>query len=87
LPPDVAEHLQRFSQSARKVLPLNSDEAEIWRAFVIGAYRARAVIDGQGFINWLVHESWKKEDAAELNLRFFDQCQLLARYADEVSAA
>ena len=87
LPPDVADCLRRFSQSARKVLPLNSDEAEIWRTFVIGAYRARAVIDGQQFIAWLVHDSWKKEDAAELNLRFFDQSQLLARYADEVSAA
>lgn len=87
LPPDVAERLRRFSQSARKLLPLNTDEAELWRVFVIGAYRARAVVDDQRFIDWLVHESWKKEDAAELNLRFFDQCELLARYTDEVSAA
>ena len=36
LPPEVADHLQKFSQSARKVLPLDSDEAELWRVFVIG---------------------------------------------------
>ena len=28
-----------------------------------------------------------RESAAELNLQFFDQCLLLSRYADEVSAA
>lgn len=87
LPPDIAERLRKFSQLARKVLPLDRDEAELWRAFVIGAYRARAVIDAPRFVDWLVHESWKRDDATDLNLRFFDQCLLLARYAEEVSAA
>lgn len=87
LPPEVADRLRKFSQSARKVLPLDRDEAELWRGFVIGAYRAKAIIDGRRFVDWLVHESWERKDAAELNLRFFDQCQLLARYAEEVSAA
>ena len=87
LPPNVAERLRKFSQVARKALPLDRDEAELWRDFVIGAYRARAVIDAPRFIDWLIHESWKRDDATELNLRFFDQCLLLERYADEVSAA
>lgn len=87
LPPDVVERLQTFSQSARKVLPLDRSEAELWQAFVVGAYRARASIDAPRFIDWLANESWKREDATELNMRFFDQCLLLARYAEEVSAA
>jgi hypothetical protein len=87
LPPDVADRLRKFSQSARKVLPLDGDEAELWQVFVIAAFRAGAVIDGRRFVEWLVHERWERSDAAELTLRFFDQCQLLARYADEVSAA
>ena len=87
LPPEVAERLKRFSQSARKVLPLDRDEAKLWRVFVIGAYRAKAVLDAPQLVDWLVHESWERRDAAELSLRFFDQCVLLASYADEVSAA
>ena len=87
LPPEVAIGLRKFSQSARKVLPFQSDEAELWRAFVIGAYRAKAAIDARRLIDWLVHDKWKKEDAMDLNLRFFEQSQLLSQYADEVSAA
>ncbi len=87
LPPEVAASLRKFSQSARKILPLKSDETELWRVFVIGAFRAKAVIDGRRLVDWLAHESWDRNDAAELNLRFFDQCQLLARYGEEVSAA
>jgi hypothetical protein len=45
------------------------------------------VIDQPRFVNWLARESWRREDAMELSLRFFDQCLLLSRYADEVSAA
>jgi hypothetical protein len=87
LPPEVVSRLRQFSQSARKVLPLDGNEAELWRAFVIGAYRARAVVDGRRFVGWLVHESWQRGDAEEFNWRLLDQCQLLARYAEEVSAA
>jgi hypothetical protein len=60
LPPEVAELLRSFSHSARKLLPLNSDEAEIWRTFVIGAYRARAVIDGRRWstITWRIGAAW-----------------------------
>ncbi len=87
LPPDVVERLQTFSRLAKKGLPLDRDEAELWQAFVVGAYRARASIDAPRFIDWLVHENWKRADATELNMRFFDQCLLLARYAEEVSAA
>jgi len=87
LPPEVAERLSRFSQLSRKALPLDRDEAKLWRAFVIGAYRANAVVDAPRLVDWLVHESWERQDAAELSLRFFDQCVLLALYAEEVSAA
>jgi hypothetical protein len=87
LPPEVADRLGKFSQAARKVLPLDSDEAELWQVFVIGAYLDKAIIDSRQFVDWLVHEGWENKDAAELNLRLFDYCQLLARYAEEVSAA
>jgi hypothetical protein len=87
LPPDIAERLRRLSQATRKVLPLDRDEAELWRDFVIGAYRAGAVLDAPRFLDWLVREGWNRADATDLSQRFLDQCLLLARYADEVSAA
>jgi hypothetical protein len=87
LPLDVAEQLRMFSRSSRKALPLNRDEAEGWRTFVIGVFRARAVIEGKRLVEWLTHEGWPGEAARELNLRLFDQCLLLSRYAEEVSAA
>jgi hypothetical protein len=83
----VVEHLRRFSRDSRKLLPLNPDEADRWRSFVIGAFQAKAVVDARHFVDWLVCEGWERETATELSLRFFDQCQLLTRYADEVSAA
>jgi hypothetical protein len=87
LPVDIRDRLQTFSDSARKSLPLNREEAELWREFVIAAFRAKAVIDAQPFIDWLAAAGWPRELAAELNLRFFDHCLLLSRYAEEVSAA
>src|SRR5262249_27502900 len=87
LPTDVADRLQKFSRAARKVLPLDRGETDLWHGFVIGASRARAVIDPRRFVDWLTSASWRKEDARELSLHFFDQCLLLSRYADEVSAA
>jgi hypothetical protein len=45
------------------------------------------VIDPPHFVDWLTRESWSREDAMELSQRFFDQCLLLSRYTDEVSAA
>jgi hypothetical protein len=87
LPTDVADRLRKFSRVARKVLPLDRAEVDLWHGFVIGAYRARAVIDQLRFVDWLARESWRREDAIELSLRFFDHCLLLSRYADEVTAA
>jgi hypothetical protein len=87
LPSDVAERLRKFSKAARKVLPLERAEADHWHGFVIGAYRARAVVDQPRFVAWLARESWRQEDAMELSQRFFDECLLLSRFADEVSAA
>jgi hypothetical protein len=87
LPTDVADRLRKFSQTARKVLPLDRAEAGLWHDFVICAYRARVVIDEPRLIAWLVDKTWRREDALELSLRFFDQCLLLSRYAAEVSAA
>jgi hypothetical protein len=87
LPSDVADRLRKFSWAGRKVLPLERAEVDLWHSFVVGAYQSRAVIDQFRFVDWLVRESWRREDAMELSLRFFDQCLLLSRYADEVSAA
>jgi hypothetical protein len=84
---DVRDRLRTFSDAARKSLPLNREESELWRDFVIAAFRAKAIIDAQPFIDWLCAAGWPTEIAAELNLRFFDHCLLLSRYADEVSAA
>jgi hypothetical protein len=85
LPPEIAEALRVFSRSAQKSLPLAPEDSRLWNSFVIGAFRARAVIDGRRLVDWFVHEGWAREAAKELNLRFFEQCLLLSRYADEVS--
>ncbi len=87
LPVDVAERLQKFSRDARKALPLDRAASDLWQEFVVAAYRAKAVVDPRQFVDWLSFQSWRREDAAELSQRFFDQCLLLSRYADEVSAA
>ncbi|MDR3633064.1 MAG: hypothetical protein P4L84_04455 [Isosphaeraceae bacterium] len=87
LPLDAREHLREFSDAARKLLPLSREEAELWREFVVVAFRAKAVVDAQSFVDWLAAADWPRESAAELNRRFSDQCLLLSRYADEVSAA
>jgi hypothetical protein len=87
LPIDVSERLRTFSRAARKVLPLDCAEADLWHGFVVGAFRTRAVIDQRRFVDWLARESWSREDATELSQRFIDQCLLLSRYADEGSAA
>lgn len=87
LPPNVASRLRAFSQATRKILPLDRDEADRWRTFVVEAYRARAVLDAARFVGWLVHEGWTRGDATDLSRLFVDQCLLLARYAEEVAAA
>src|SRR5205823_3261618 len=76
LPADVRDRLRKFSNAARKSLPLSREEAERWSGFVIAAFRATAVIDARSFTDWLVADGWSKESAAELNVRFFDQCLL-----------
>ncbi len=87
LPPDIADRLRKFSKAARKSLPLNREEADLWSAFVVGAFRAKAVMDPRQFTNWLVMDGWPASGSAELNLRFFEQSRLLSQYADEASAA
>ena len=87
LPSDIADRLRRFTQSARKLLPLDRDELERWRSFVIAAFRTETVIDSRPFVDWLVCQGWERDAAMVLNLRFFDDCLLLTRYAEEVSAA
>jgi hypothetical protein len=87
LPSGVRDRLRGFSDAARKSLPLDRAEAELWREFVVAAFRAQTVIDARSFRNWLVANGWSPVTADELNLRFTDQCLLLARFADEVSAA
>jgi hypothetical protein len=85
LPPEVAGMLVRFSRSARKALPLAADDAHLWHSFVIGAFRARAAVESRRLVEWFVHEGWERNAALELNLRFFEQCRLLSRYAEEVA--
>jgi hypothetical protein len=87
LPADIRDRLTKFSDAARKSLPLNREEGELWREFVIAAFRAKVIIDAESLVGWLVAAGWSKESAVELNLRFFDHCLLLSRYAGEVSAA
>jgi hypothetical protein len=87
LPIDVRNRLRTFSDAARKSLPLNREEAELWREFVIAAFRAKAGIDTQPFIGWLAAAGWPRESAAELDSQLLDQWLLLSQYVDEVSAA
>jgi hypothetical protein len=85
LPFEARDRLRTFSEAARKMLPLSREEAELWRDFVIAAFRANASIDTQPFINWLAAAGWPREAAAELNSRLLDEWHLLTRYVDEVS--
>ena len=86
-PFDVRNRLRTFSDAARKTLPLNREEAELWRDFVIAAFRANASLDTQPFINWLSAAGWPREAAAELHSQLLDQWHFLSRYVDEVSTA
>ena len=86
LPVDIRDRLQTFSDAAASVSRSTARKLSCG-AVVIAAFRAKAVIDAQPFIDWLAAAGWPRETAAELNLRFFDHCLLLSRYADEVSAA
>ncbi len=85
LPSEARERLQSFSTKARKSLPLNREEAEAWREFVVAAFRTSTVVDAELLVKWLVAKSWPREQAEELNSRFLDQCLLLAQYAGELS--
>lgn len=87
LPMEVRHQLEAFSNAARKLLPLDREEAELWRAFVIAAFRSRSTIAGSQLADWLAANGWAKSAACELSQRFFDHCLLLSQYADEVSAA
>jgi hypothetical protein len=87
LPADARDRLREFSQAAPKLLPLGREDAERWRGFVVTAFRAQAVLDPDQFTDWFIAEGWPKEAAIELTARFFDECLLLSRYADEASAA
>lgn len=84
LPLEVRDRLRAFTEAAPRSLPLNREEAERWREFVIAAFRAKTVIDGESLVHWLVANGWEEEAARELNLRFFDECLLLLQFADEV---
>ena len=83
LPIDVGERLRTFSETASKSLPLNGEEAELWRDFVITAFRMDASLDTQPFINWLSAAGWPREAAAQLHSQLLDQWHLLARYVEE----
>jgi hypothetical protein len=87
LPFEVGDRLRRFSDADRKSLPLDPKEAELWRDFVVAVFRTKAIIDTEPFVNWLAAVGWPRESAAEMYSQLVDDCLLLSRYADEVSAA
>jgi len=87
LPIDVRGRIQRFTDAACKSLPLESKEAELWRAFVVAVFRMEARFDIEPFVDWMAAVGWPRESAAELYSQLVDDCLLLSRYADEVSAA
>jgi hypothetical protein len=86
LPFHVRDRLKQFSDPARKCLPLNHRETELWNDFVVKAFRAKTVIDEEPFIDWFVAGGWSREDARELAARFYDECQLLSTFLEEVLA-
>lgn len=85
LPFDARQKLLEFTKLARKVLPLNRQEAEVWQKFVIWVFRTKAIVDTDPFIAYLIAEGWPKETAEVLCTKLYDQYELLARYAEEVS--
>jgi hypothetical protein len=87
LPFEVGDRLRSFSEAARKSLPLESKEAELWRAFVVAVFRMEARFDIEPFVDWMAAVGWPRELAAELYSQLVDDCLLLSQYADEVSAA
>jgi hypothetical protein len=87
LPSDARDQLRTFSKTARKSLPLNNEETEQWRGFVIAFFRAKAVIDPALFADWLVNDGWSIEAAADLTNQFFDLCRFLSRFQEEAPAA
>lgn len=87
LPFEVGDRLRTFSGAARKSLPLEPKEAELWRDFVVAVFRTDARFETESFIDWLVAAGWPKESADVLYSQLIDDCLLLSRYAEEVSAA
>jgi hypothetical protein len=87
LPFEVADRLRRFSDAARKTLPLDPKEAGLWRGFVVAVFRTEARFETEPFIKWLAAAGWPLESAAALYSHLVDDCLLLSQYADEVSAA
>lgn len=84
LPPEIAEALVFFSRSAWKSLPLAQEDSQRWNSFVVTAFRAKTIVDGQRLAKWFVKEGWASEAAKELSRQFFDQCRLLNRFVEEV---
>jgi hypothetical protein len=85
LPYEVAWLLEQFSRSARKILPLTPADAQRWQSFVIGAFRAKGVVNERRLVQWLIHEGWDEPLAHELKERFNEQCQLLSQFIAAVA--
>lgn len=86
LPFDVRDRLVTFSSRGGKALPLRRDTVGFWHEFVLAAFRSKTPIESDSLRQWLLLEGWPASTAAELTLRFYDQCMLLTRYADELAA-
>lgn len=86
LPLDIRDGLQTFSARSGKALPLGKDAIALWHEFVVAAFRSRARVEGEPLRGWLTSQGWPAPAAGELVSRFYDQCQLLTRYAEELAA-
>lgn len=85
LPIDIRDFLQTFSASSGKTFPLGRDALGLWHDFVVSAFRSRTRVESVPMQEWLIAQGWPAPGAKELVSRFYDQCQLLTRYAEELA--
>lgn len=86
LPLDIRDRLQTFTLRSGRALPLGKDAIRLWHEFVVAAFRSDTLFDSDSLKEWLTSQGWPVPVASELTTRFYDQCMLLTRYADELAA-
>ena len=85
LPLDIRDRLVTFLSQSGKTLPLQRDTIGLWHEFVVAAFPSRTRVEGESLRGWLISQGWPVPAANELVFRFYDQCQLLTRYAEELA--